>query len=875
MTLRSSFMEKPVNLFKHIICFCFFSLPYLLFAQENPLERKVSITIEDQKIETALVLIGNKIDVAFSYNSEIIPGDSIISIQFENSSLKMVLSSMLPPEIEYKAAGGQVILVAKLIQTIRGRLVDIDSKMPVIGATIQILDSDPLVGTTTDLDGYFKLEEIAVGRVSLKVSYIGYEPKIISNVLVNSGKEVYLDIGIIENLTQLKEVEIKAYTDKREALNEMSIMSTRTFSIEETKRYSGSLNDPARMVANYAGISGNAQGNNDIVVRGNSPKGILWRLEGIEIPNPNHYGNEGTTGGPISALNSSMLGDFDFLTGAFAPEYGNTTSGVFDMRLRKGNNEKREYSFGLGLLGIDFTAEGPFKKGGKSSYLANYRYSSLGLLDEAGIVDFGGVPKYQDASFKLNFPTQKMGTISIFGLAGLSHITNELKDSSNAENIYKRVDNAANLGVVGINNIYLLNNKTYIKSSLSFAANGSGFIFEERTSDNIMELTYKYRTEKYTGKMSTSLNRKINSKNTASAGLIYTHMKYSFITEYVDENKETTSLIDENANSGYLQGYVNWKHRFNDDITMVGGLHYLHFTLNNSYSIEPRLAAKWKVSDKQTLSAGFGIHSKMESLLNYVVKVEDDSGNITTPNKSLKLAKANHYVAGYDCQFNKNTHIKLEAYYQQLYDIPVANDKSSAYSLLNQINWFPDEGQELVNNGKGYNYGLELTFERFFAKNFYYLFTASVYESKYKTMDNVWRKTRFDGNYNANFLFGKEFKIGRKKGKNKVMKLDVKTTLLGGYRYTPIDLEESRNKGRAVRTDVNPFSVKRDDVFFINIAGGYKVNRPKATHEIKFEVLNVTNNSAKVTEYYNERTEEIVQNKQLPLIPNIIYTVQF
>ena len=874
MTLRSSFMEKPVNLFKHIICFCFFSLPYLLLAQENPLERKVSITIEDQKLETALVLIGNKIDVAFSYNSEIIPGDSIISIQFKNSSLKMILSSILPPEIEYKAAGGQVILVAKLIQTIRGRLVDIDSKMPVIGATIQILDSDPLVGTTTDLDGYFKLEEIAVGRVGLKVSYIGYEPKIISNVLVNSGKEVYLDIGIIENLTQLKEVEIKAYTDKREALNEMSIISARTFSTEEAKRYAGTLNnDPARMVSNYAGVTSNAKGNNDIVVRGNSPKGILWRLEGIEIPNPNHFGNEGATGGPINALNSSMLADSDFLTGAFAPEYGNAISGVFDMRLRKGNNEKREYSFGMSVWGIDYTAEGPFKKGGRSSYLANYRYSTLAILDGAGIVDIGGVPKYQDASFKLHFPTKKMGIISVFGLGGLGDFTEELKDSVNAEEIYGENKYATNLGVVGINNIYPINDKTYVKSSLSFATNGSRGIHEEIIPENVVSRSFENRFEKYIGKIATSLNRKINSKNTASAGLIYTHMNYSFVTEYVDENNQTVRPLDEKANSGYLQGYTNWKHRFNNNVTMVGGLHYMHFTLNNSYSIEPRLAAKWQVSDRQILNAGFGIHSKLESLLNYSVKVADDSGAITTPNKSLKLGKANHYVVGYDYLFNKNTHIKLEAYYQQLYDIPVANDESNAYSVLNQVELYTD--QELVNKGEGYNYGLELTFERFLTKGYYCLFTTSVYESKYKAMDNVWRKTRFDCNYNSNLLFGKEFKIGRKKGKNKVMKFDVKTSLLGGNRYTPIDLEESKIKGRTVRTDTNPFSAKRDDVFFINIAGGYKVNRPKTTHEFKFELVNITSNTATVEDYYNDRTGKIVFVEQMPFLPNLVYTVQF
>ena len=132
--------------------------------------------------------------------------------------------------------------------------------------------------------------------------------------------------------------------------------------MKKRKRYAGAIDDPARMVSAFAGVNGNAEGDNDIVVRGNSPRGILWRLEGVEIPNPNHFASEGATGGPINALNSNMLGNSDFYTGAFAPEYGNALSGVFDMKLRNGNNEQREYSATLSVLGTDLTAEGPFKE---------------------------------------------------------------------------------------------------------------------------------------------------------------------------------------------------------------------------------------------------------------------------------------------------------------------------------------------------------------------------------------------------------------------------------------------------------------------------------------------------------------------------------
>ncbi|MFC2096621.1 carboxypeptidase-like regulatory domain-containing protein, partial [Bacteroidota bacterium] len=272
-------------------------------------------------------------------------------------------------------------------QTIRGQVIDQDSKSPLIGANIIILNSEPVKGTSSNVDGYFRIDQVHVGRVDLKVTCMGYEAKTIPNLLIGSGKEIVLEIELIESLIQLEDVIITANGHKAEALNEMAVVSAKAFSVEETKRYAGSFNDPARMVSGYAGVTGDATGNNDIVVRGNSPKGILWKLDGIDIPNPNHFADEGSTGGPINALNSAMLNNSDFFSGAFAPEYGNAYSGVFDMKLRNGNNEKREYSASIGVIGMEATLEGPFSKNYNGSYLINYRYSSLDILDQAGIVD--------------------------------------------------------------------------------------------------------------------------------------------------------------------------------------------------------------------------------------------------------------------------------------------------------------------------------------------------------------------------------------------------------------------------------------------------------------------------------------------------------
>src|SRR5688572_14992138 len=272
-----------------------------------------------------------------------------------------------------------------LTQTIRGKVIDRESQAPLIGVSVAIVTSDPVKGSMTDTEGNFKIEKVPVGRHTLKINYIGYQEQVMPEMLLGSGKELILNIGLSEDIRQMQEVVIKAQQEKGRPQNEMATLSARSISVEETKRYAASLNDPARAALSYAGVGATDDMSNEIVVRGNSPKGVLWRIDGIEVPNPNHFGQEGASGGPISMLSVNMLDNSDFYTGAFPAEYGNALSGIFDMKLRKGNNEKREYAFQAGVLGVDFAAEGPFKKGYKGSYLANYRYSTLAILNSVGL----------------------------------------------------------------------------------------------------------------------------------------------------------------------------------------------------------------------------------------------------------------------------------------------------------------------------------------------------------------------------------------------------------------------------------------------------------------------------------------------------------
>jgi len=229
----------------------------------------------------------------------------------------------------------QSILVAQtLTQTIRGTINDIDSEVQLYGATVVVLNTGPLIGSSTDFDGNFRLDKVPVGRHDIKISMLGYEEQIIQNVQVGSGKEIVLHIKLRESMLNMKTVEITDQkSNKSEANNELATVSARQFSVEETKRYAGALNDPGRMALSFAGVAAANDMSNEIVIRGNSPRGLLWRMEGIEIPNPNHFSNQGSAGGAISMLSNNMMANSDFFTGAFPADYGNAASGVFDIRL--------------------------------------------------------------------------------------------------------------------------------------------------------------------------------------------------------------------------------------------------------------------------------------------------------------------------------------------------------------------------------------------------------------------------------------------------------------------------------------------------------------------------------------------------------------
>lgn len=758
-------------------------------------------------------------------------------------------------------------------QSVRGTVVDGDTRQPLFGATVVVLGSEPLLGTTTDLDGRFSLLNVPVGRINVQVRMLGYEEQTLANLLVNSAKELVVDVRMQEALTQLSEVVISGKKGHGEVRNDMAVMSARKISVEETSRIAGGINDPARMVTSFPGVAGDPTGNNTIVVRGNSPKGVLWRLEGMEIPNPNHFADDGTTGGPINALNSDMIDDSDFYTGAFAAEYGNVYSAVFDMKLRDGNDRKREYTLKAGVLGTDLTAEGPLSSVQGSSYLVNYRYSTLALLDEAGVVDYQGVPKYSDAAFKLKLPTANAGTFSLFGLGGKSSIA-QRDESIDGDSIFSDTKFGSRMGVVGLTHTRLLGTNNFLYSTIALSGNGSSTDFKGTDAPVEEPLVLRHQDDlaRWTVRGTTTLNTRINANHKLRSGIIISVDHFRMLVDSWEQDVlRLQRLVDRTGSANTYQAFSSWKWRMNEQLSLTSGVHLLHYALNGATSVEPRIALRYQLDPSRAFTFGTGLHSKTEALMTYLAQDTDAEGRTFLPNKDLGLTRAAHAVIGYEQMLAEDIQVKAEAYYQHLYAQPVEDLATSAFWLGNSDGWFSNRA--LVNKGTGYNTGVELSVEKFFTKGYHFMATASLSEAKYKALDGTWHNARFNYGTVANVLSCKEWKVG-KEGTDKVLTTGFRYSVLGGQWSTPIDLEASIAASEQVDTD-RIMSMKGDAIHKLDVVLAYRVGRERVSHEIKADVQNVLGGSTPVLYYYNNRTQRIESIDQLAMLPVIQYTLRF
>jgi len=762
-------------------------------------------------------------------------------------------------------------VIAQPTQTIRGTVVDDASNTPVAFATVGVLQTDPFLGATTDTSGNFTISNVPVGRYDIQVKFIGYEPAIIREITVISAKQTYLTIQLKENASMLDEVVIKPRVNKEQPLNTMATVSAKMLSVEEAKRYAGGFDDPARLASSVAGVASNT-GENGIIVRGNAPKFLQWKMEGIEIPNPNHFGDLNSLGGgTVTALSSQMLANSDFFTGAFPAEYNNALSGVFDIAMRTGNNQKREHTLQVGLLGIDASSEGPFKKEGRSSYLFNYRYSTFALLAPLLPEDASSI-KYQDLSFKLNLPTEKAGIFSIWGL-GMTDGASAKAETDIAKWEYaddsEHNDIKQNMGVAGISHKYFFKNNAYLKTTLASTATHTDWTTEKLNQELSLQPQSKIANTNWNFILSSFLNKKFGARHTNKTGILLTGMMYDIqLNNSLALGGPLHEIVNAKGFSTVISGYSSSSINLTDKLQMNIGINSQVFTLNNNYTIEPRLGFRQQLSKNKSIGLAYGLHSRLEKL-NYYFNNSLSTGE-TAVNKDLDFTKAHHLVLSYDQNITELIHFKVEPYFQQLFSVPVIADSSFSFINLQNDLFF---GEKLQNTGEGRNYGLDLTLEKYISKGYYYLFTASLFNSEFKGGDNVWRSTRFNRNYVFNFLIGKEWQLG--KSKQNTLSLNSRFCYQGGNRYSLVNEAASHIEKEVVYDETNAFELRAKPALNVHFTASYKVNKKKSSREIALKILNVTGQPDFNGYQYNLINNRIEKDLASVLIPNLSYKIEF
>lgn len=749
-----------------------------------------------------------------------------------------------------------------ITQQLRGTLLDHQTKKPLNEVSVIIKEAN--LSCISDSNGNFSFKKLPIGKYDLIFLKMGFLNVQMTGVELNSGKEVVLEIEMEESITTLKEVVINSIKNKDQVNNPFSLVSTRQFGPQEAVRYAGGFQDPARMALAFAGVTNSgSDDNNEIVIRGNSPRGLLWRLEGVEIPNPNHFADgQGSTSGIVSMINAYSLASSDFMTSAFPANYGNGMSGVFDLNFRRGNNQKTEFTGQISLVGLDFGMEGPLnEKGG--SYRVAGRYSTLQVLLNANIINLNTTnyhPNFKDINFTIDLPTQNKGRFSIWGLMG--------NDDTFETTLTQKNTDIGNLAVIGVSHKISFDN-FFWKNVISLSTQS-----QKNTSQNVLaglnglitkQVIYTYPSLRF----SSAFTYKLNPRLTLEGGLVTSFLSYKLKDDRLNSKNVLFNFLNDDGGTSYIQEYAQLLGKITSTIKTTLGVHQYQFILNNATATEPRWAFHIENKSGGVFAAGLGIHSRLEPVSVYLFKRYAADASFTQPNKNIQPGTAIHYVASYEQKINNKTKIKIEAYWQNLSKVPIDSAFNGTYSLLNTSGGIPTT--VLQNAGFGKNKGVELTIEKFYAKNFYYLITASLFDSKYQNKNQVWHNTIYNNKYAGNVLVGKEFKLK----KNNAISVNIRYMLRGGNRYTPIILSESIKKSITVLDYTQYYEAQYPDYWRTDFSISYKKNKNKSTWSYGADIQNVTDRKNIINQSYDVTNKRINDSYALPRIPIIFIRCEF
>jgi hypothetical protein len=738
-------------------------------------------------------------------------------------------------------------------QVVRGVVLDAHSREPIELALISAKTAK--TGAKSDSLGRFRLE-LPLGRHILSISRGGYEPKQVTDILVTSAKELDLSIELSRTVND----EVIVSGDETMQIREIG---ARSFTMEQTSRIAGGFDDPARFATAFAGVTSGVS-NNAIIVRGNAPTAIQWRLNGVEIPNPNHFADlQSFGGGGLTALSTQVISSSKFLIGALPSPYQNGLAGAFDIQMREGNSQNFEHTFQLGGIGIDAASEGPIGLGDGSSYLFNYRYSTLTLLEPLLPEEAAGT-SFQDLAFNVNVP---MGADKIllwgFGLTDNSG-TDVEKDPS--LRIYP-----SDIEQQEIDQIAYATGLSH-KTAFGSMSLNSTLAYTERRLDlstntlyrDVLQPTARIDTRQGDLSLTTQAVGEIATGVYFLSGIRLVRLGFDLGLSRADSGVALARVVDNTGTALLANAHAGIEMNCGD-LKVETGLATQYLDISRKVSLEPRVSLTYKLTGDQSLGLAYGLHSRMERLSYYYI---DLGGSLL--NKDMDFSKAHHLVGQYKAQLAEGLSMELSPYYQSLFSVPIV--RGTPISLINNANdWF--FARELHNEGRGKNYGIDLTLEQSLMEGYFFLLSGSLLKSEYQTDDNLWRQTRYDRVGAINAVLGSEWSLDE--ANKNTLALSVRGTYQGGLREMTLLQEASKAANMVVLDTASAFNRQLPSQAILHFTASYRFNGAGHSWVIALGLLNITGAEEFTGYRKNLKTGEFEEQWDALVIPNLSIKLEF
>lgn len=734
---------------------------------------------------------------------------------------------------------------------ITGKVVDETSREPIPGVNVTIIGTN--IGAATDLNGDFEINGISPGMYQVKFSSVGYATVVKSDVVVSSAKPTDLMVYLVESTIEFESINVKANYFMQDP---SEIGSIANFSYEEIRRAPGGFEDVIRALSVLPGVAQTSAGRNDLVVRGGAPSENLYIVDGFVVPNINHFGTQGATGGPISYINLDFVRETTFSTGGFSTLYGDKLSSVLSIDLRNGRKDKLGGKATISASQFGFNAEGPI--GEKGNFLFSARRSYLDFIFDAAGFNF--VPEYYDVLSKVNYDINSKEKISFLFVSAFDRV------KFNNKTVEDRYDNSRILGsnqnsyLTGISYRKLIPNGFY---TISLSRNFTDYDSAQR--DSLLNPIFLNISREGENELKGDLVLKLSKTSELNFGSSLKLIKFSAdikLPSFITTFGEALSISSVNTKTNFLKYniYTQLNQVLFNKLRMSVGARLDYFNgIKAKYNFNPRISFSYSISELANMNLSIGSYSQSPSYI-WLAAIPS--------NKELKAVKVNQIVLGYERNLDEDLRLKLEAYTKQYSDYPtslirpylVLANTGAGYSGSDD-NFSSFGFEPLVSKGKGNVNGLELSLQKKSSEVPHYGIISITYsKARFTGLDGIER----DGTYDQRLIINAS----------------------GGYRFN----EKWEISGKFKFATGNPYTPFNDDGTQSVI--NYNSKRFKSFHSVdlrvdrrwEFEgwnlityldIQNIYNNKNTNIIRWDYRKNKVADNNSIGILPSIGISVEF